>query len=132
MQPGTNRKVRTRIVAVWDGEIETAGENGEASCDCIFWNADGCGIYESRPIQCVTYPFWDSILASSENWEEEAGVCPGMGRGKLWTGDDIRKMILARRAEGNLVLKYGVDLESADEDSLLGGEGLGAHSPNAY
>ena len=40
---------------------------------CIFLNPLGqCSIYEVRPIQCRTYPFWPSLLESRETWEEES------------------------------------------------------------
>lgn len=39
---------------------------------CIFLNEDNtCQIYEARPIQCSTYPFWPSILASRAAWNRE-------------------------------------------------------------
>ena len=42
---------------------------------CVFLNPLGqCGIYDVRPVQCSTYPFWPSLLASKEDWEDEAVV----------------------------------------------------------
>lgn len=42
---------------------------------CVFLNPIGqCGIYDVRPIQCSTYPFWPSLLASKEDWEDEAVI----------------------------------------------------------
>lgn len=47
--------------------------------DCIFLNEDKkCSIYDVRPKQCVKYPFWDSIINSEENWNEEAESCEGI------------------------------------------------------
>lgn len=41
---------------------------------CIFLGEDGkqCSIYESRPIQCRTYPFWPRLLSNPGEWEKEA------------------------------------------------------------
>ena len=41
---------------------------------CIFLGENGkeCSIYELRPTQCRTYPFWPRLLESSESWEEES------------------------------------------------------------
>ena len=40
---------------------------------CIFLNPIGqCSIYDVRPIQCRTYPFWPSILKNKQTWEDEA------------------------------------------------------------
>jgi Fe-S-cluster containining protein len=37
-----------------------------------------CSIYNVRPLQCRTWPFWDGNLASKENWNAAAQRCPGM------------------------------------------------------
>lgn len=42
---------------------------------CVFLTNEGqCGIYETRPVQCRTYPFWPSLLEDLEAWEDEAVV----------------------------------------------------------
>jgi Fe-S-cluster containining protein len=47
----------------------------ETSGGCIFLSNEGqCTIYENRPVQCRTYPFWPSLLEDVEDWEEEAVV----------------------------------------------------------
>lgn len=51
---------------------------------CVFFNEEtrGCNVYEARPRQCRTWPFWDSNLKSPETWKQTCEVCPGSGRGK--------------------------------------------------
>ena len=45
---------------------------------CIFLDAAGqCGIYEARPVQCETYPFWPSLVEGVEEWESEAAIPDG-------------------------------------------------------
>ena len=41
---------------------------------CIFLEENGkeCSIYEARPIQCRTYPFWPRLLDSAKSWEDES------------------------------------------------------------
>eukprot|EP00978_Attheya_sp_CCMP212_P013077 scaffold32658_cov43-Attheya_sp.AAC.1 len=40
---------------------------------CTFLDPLGqCGIYDVRPVQCSTYPFWPSLLEDPEAWEEES------------------------------------------------------------
>ncbi len=40
---------------------------------CIFLTPSGsCSIYDVRPVQCSTYPFWPSLLKSKETWNEES------------------------------------------------------------
>lgn len=58
--------------------------------DCILWNG-GCSVYNARPIQCSTYPFWSWMLKDQKTWNDCAKDCPGMNGGKLWTYDEISK-----------------------------------------
>ena len=59
--------------------------------DCIFLDPDtrGCSVYEDRPVQCRTWPFWDSNLASRKDWRETCRICPGSGTGRLYTFEEI-------------------------------------------
>lgn len=45
---------------------------------CAFLRDGKCSIYEVRPKQCRTYPFWPSIMKSKEAWEDEALACEGI------------------------------------------------------
>ncbi|MEA2710868.1 MAG: uncharacterized protein QOF78_3469 [Phycisphaerales bacterium] len=40
-----------------------------------------CGIYDVRPLQCRTWPFWDGLLASREQWDAAGQRCHGINRG---------------------------------------------------
>ncbi|MCL1814947.1 MAG: YkgJ family cysteine cluster protein [Treponema sp.] len=64
--------------------------------DCIFWQ-DRCNVYPYRPLQCKTFPFWDSTLNAREAWEELP--CPGKGKGKLHSREYIESCLARRRAE---------------------------------
>jgi Fe-S-cluster containining protein len=59
--------------------------------DCVFFDGElrKCSLYDARPRQCRTWPFWDSNLKSPEAWEETCHVCPGSGKGKLYSLDVI-------------------------------------------
>lgn len=58
--------------------------------DCIFWEKDvGCTVYEQRPKQCRSWPFWDSNLKSERHWQKTVDICPGSGQGRLYTIDEI-------------------------------------------
>lgn len=61
--------------------------------DCVFFDTEqrNCQVYNARPKQCRTWPFWDSNLKSPEAWQQTCEVCPGSGRGKLYQLDDIEK-----------------------------------------
>ena len=62
----------------------------QANNDCIFWRKGiGCTVYEERPRQCRTWPFWQPIVRSEEDWQNAAEDCPGMNRGALHAAKDI-------------------------------------------
>ncbi len=67
--------------------------------DCIFWESEGCLVYEHRPLQCEAYPFWAKNLESPTAWEAEKRQCPGIGSGKLHTRKEIEAWLDARLKE---------------------------------
>ncbi len=69
------------------------------SGDCIFLEGKNrCGVYEGRPDQCRTWPFWPEVM-NAKSWKKDVeAFCPGIGKGKLHTADEIRE-VLARQAK---------------------------------
>jgi Fe-S-cluster containining protein len=62
--------------------------------DCIFWDSQaGCTVYAARPVQCQTWPFWPENVETEEDWEGVKQVCPGSGRGRLYSGQEIIESI---------------------------------------
>lgn len=63
--------------------------------DCIFWDSEikGCKIYKNRPTQCQTYPFWKINFKTKGDLNREYQECPGLGRGKLYTKEEIDKLL---------------------------------------
>lgn len=55
-----------------------------------------CTVYDVRPLQCRTWPFWDGLLANEEAWHSAAERCPGMNKGKTYT---ISQIVALRDAE---------------------------------
>jgi Fe-S-cluster containining protein len=69
--------------------------NEKANYDCIFYDPKrGCKVYDQRPRQCRTWPFWRALVHSPENWDREAKHCPGMNKGKLHSEEFIELTIL--------------------------------------
>ena len=69
-----------------------------ANGDCVFYNRDeGCTIYPVRPTQCRTWPFWESNVATPEDWEHTRTVCPGAGNGELISVEEITSRLKAIR-----------------------------------
>ena len=54
--------------------------------DCIFLDPQkrNCMVYDARPIQCRTWPFWDGNLQSPATWAQAAEGCPGCNRGTVY------------------------------------------------
>ena len=63
--------------------------------DCIFLDRESmpgkaiCSLYESRPLQCRTWPFWSEIVETKESWNDckpqnaaDKDGCPGLGKGE--------------------------------------------------
>ena len=63
--------------------------NEQDNYDCVFWYNGGCQVYEHRPLQCRTYPFWPGTMASEEEWNSESAHCPGIGIGPRHSAEDI-------------------------------------------
>lgn len=59
--------------------------------DCILLDPEKrtCLVYRARPIQCRTWPFWDSNLKTKADWETTCQDCPGAGTGKLYSLEEI-------------------------------------------
>lgn len=55
-------------------EKRTDGDN----YDCIFLKDKKCLVYQARPIQCRTYPWWKENLATKESWSQAAQACEGI------------------------------------------------------
>lgn len=66
--------------------------------DCIFLDRTTipgkaiCGVYEARPSQCRTWPFWPENVRTPRTWQTVKRVtpCPGMDNGKLIPIEQIR------------------------------------------
>jgi Fe-S-cluster containining protein len=55
------------------------------SGDCVFFHGESrsCQVYDHRPRQCRTWPFWASNLATPAAWEQMCERCPGGNRGRV-------------------------------------------------
>lgn len=73
--------------------------------DCVFLTDKGCKVYEYRPIQCRTYPFWQHILEDEKSWNDEALQCPGMNKGKIHSKKEIESYLNDRLGNNPLILK---------------------------
>ncbi len=71
--------------------------------DCVFLKQiDGkriCSVYPVRPLQCRTWPFWDSNLDSPATWKQAARTCPGIDHGRKHNYVQIERARLAETWE---------------------------------
>ena len=85
---------RERYCDVTDGYLHLK----HPELDCLFLDGTRCGVYEARPEQCRTWPFWPENLTDLRTWNEDVvSFCPGVGVGKLHTLEDIRATMRRRR-----------------------------------
>ena len=51
---------------------------GEGGRCVLLEGSRDCSVYDVRPKQCATYPFWPSVLESPEGFERARATCPGI------------------------------------------------------
>ena len=62
--------------------------------DCVFWDKQsGCTVYPARPVQCRTWPFWPENVETPEDWQHVQAICPGSGKGRLYSAEEIVESI---------------------------------------
>ena len=98
MEPQTFLAQYTREVAI--GPMKRVSLREKENIDCIFWEGDGCSVYENRPLQCRSFPFWSSCLSTKESWDGFSAGCPGIGKGELHSRETIEQWLRLRLAEG--------------------------------
>lgn len=68
----------------------------EFGMDCVFLDRETfpgravCSLYDVRPLQCRTFPWWPENLRSRAAWERAARGCEGIGRGDFVPIEAIR------------------------------------------
>jgi len=72
--------------------------------DCLFLKNKRCSIYSARPTQCRTWPFWPEVL-NAKTWRKDvASFCPGVGKGKLHSKEEIHHSMMEQyETERNLL-----------------------------
>jgi hypothetical protein len=68
------------------------GEDPEGRC--LFYEK-GCRIYDVRPSQCRSFPFWLKNFRSEETFRSLEKDCPGMGKGRLYSKEEILSILSA-------------------------------------
>lgn len=88
----------TVFTAAYTKKVDGLYELQYTGKDCPFLQENRCRVYEARPWQCRTWPFWPENMDTTV-WDKEVlSWCPGAGKGRLYTADEIEK-ILAKKKE---------------------------------
>ncbi len=99
------RAVYTRTLR--KGEISLREKRNH---ECVFFERDrGCSVYEQRPRQCRTWPFWRGVIDSEVRWAEEAEECPGMNGGRLHDAAEIASTSAADGTSGFIPITSDFD-----------------------
>ena len=73
--------------------------------DCMFLKNKQCTVYDARPSQCRTWPFWPEVM-SAKAWKKDVlDFCPGVGKGKLYSATEIKKLMKEQADTENSILK---------------------------
>ncbi len=60
--------------------------------DCCFLKNKQCMIYEVRPKQCKSFPFWHCNLKDFKSWQDLKKDCPGIdNKDDFFSLEDIQK-----------------------------------------
>ena len=89
--------VYCRWVTDWKGD-ESLSLKEKSNKDCILWD-NGCTVYNERPFQCVSFPFWESIVVSKEAWKNTGTGCPGIGSGTLYSKEAVSEFLRLRLSQ---------------------------------
>lgn len=93
MSKAAFRKKNLRKLSIGWSLNEKGTEHGQ---DCVFLDRETipgkaiCGIYEVRPLQCRTFPWWPENLQSQRAWKRLGRHCEGVGRGNMVPISEIR------------------------------------------
>lgn len=69
--------------------------NDEHPSKCRFLKGNKCTIYQVRPIQCRTFPFWSTLLRDESAFQNL--TCPGIGKGETVPAHIIEELFMAHR-----------------------------------
>jgi uncharacterized protein len=85
---------RTMVRA--EGRRRTLRERANGDCVLLDEKTRRCRVYQVRPRQCQSWPFWPSNLRRREDWQRTCDECPGAGKGPRIACEEIdrrRQMI---------------------------------------
>jgi uncharacterized protein len=86
------REFKSRFCKVTDGVAHLI--QPKETEDCIFLRDKRCTVYEARPVQCRTWPFWPENM-NSKAWKRDViAFCPGASVKSKKSADVIHAQVL--------------------------------------
>ncbi len=73
--------------------VPTVDPGSEAPCP-FHDSGRGCTVYEARPTQCRTWPFWPETVHRRRSWERAARDCEGIEQGPLHGVAEIEQALV--------------------------------------
>lgn len=76
--------------------VQLPGDWYEIPCHtgCPFQGRDGrCTVYEVRPFQCSSWPFWPENFRTDSEHRNLLRECPGSGSGKYHTPEEVKQLL---------------------------------------
>ena len=72
--------------------------------DCMFLKDKKCSVYEARPTQCRTWPFWPEVMPAKAWKKEVLAFCPGIGKGRIWSAEEITENLTIQKKSEDALL----------------------------
>jgi uncharacterized protein len=85
----TTLKFTRRYCSKTDGCFHLKDPTGP----CEFLDGKRCSVYEGRPTQCRTWPFWPENMKAKVWNSQITSFCPGIGKGRLYPASEIQQLV---------------------------------------
>jgi Fe-S-cluster containining protein len=81
-----------------DGYFHFKGSDENSAC--LFLKDKQCGVYEARPTQCRTWPFWPDVMGAKAWKRDVVDFCPGINKGPIIPAEEImRQLEIQKKSE---------------------------------
>ena len=102
------KQFKEKYCQITDGFIHLS-EKYKMNGNCIFLKDKKCTVYNSRPTQCRTWPFWNENM-NAKVWNEDIAInCPGIGKGKLIKSKTIERFLKEDlKNEDSIIKKFSL------------------------
>lgn len=71
---------------------------GSDHCPFLDSDTNRCTVYEARPTQCRTFPFWRDFVDRGKWTPEVRSLCEGIGEGKVWEAEHVESAMAEKES----------------------------------